>query len=98
MNRAEFIQKHYAPIAGKLQADGYETCLCANGTLSVNKGSKYLGSVGMQYEFYCNSQDLNHPLWIKHIERIMKSIKEANCAQKQAEPKMQTQHETMVME
>lgn len=98
MSNADYFKKHFAPLDEKLRANGFETYLCANGTLSVNRGEKYLGSVGKLYEFYCNSQDLNNPLWLKHIERIMKVIEEVKLKPKQADPELHVRQEPMVME
>ena len=72
------MYEYTSQLEEKLQAQGFETFTDRDGLLGVRSGDKYLGSIGRQGEFYCNSKDLADPLWKHQIEKVMQSIEAVN--------------------
>lgn len=73
------MNEYTSQLEGKLQAQGFETFTDRDGMLGVRYGDRYLGSIGSQGEFYCNSKDLKDPLWKHQIEKVMQSIEAVNA-------------------
>lgn len=78
------MNDYTSQLEEKLQSQGFETFTDRDGMLGVRRGEKYLGSIGSHGEFYCNSKDLNDPLWKHQIERVMQSIEAANTQMTEA--------------
>ena len=78
------MYEYTSQLEEKLQAQGFETFTDRDGLLGVRSGDKYLGSIGSQGEFYCNSKDLADPLWKHQIEKVMQSIEAVNAQMTEA--------------
>lgn len=78
------MNDYTSQLEEKLQSQGFETFTDRDGMLGVRRGEKYLGSIGSHGEFYCNSKDLNDPLWKHQIEKVMQSIEAVNTQMTEA--------------
>lgn len=83
-SEAEHPGGYMSRVEEKLRQSGFQTFHYKDGTLGVQRLGVTLGNVGNHGEFYCNSDDLKHPVMKAHIEGIMKVISEVRASMAEA--------------